>query len=120
MSVRERDRVVAIHGVAEGLVQRTLSNGRICVNNTAVMSFFGSTQNNVLAAPSQKNSPTAPEDSCASFGGAMRTAKSMPKPTCPLLGSQDLSVTSFGMASVAMSFTVSGLRMRARPELPAA
>ena len=72
----------------------TLSNGRICVNNTAAMSFFGSTQNSVLAAPSQKNSPTAPEASLASLGGAMRTAKSMPKPTCPLPGSHDLSVTS--------------------------
>ena len=48
----------------------------------------------------------------------MRTAKSMPKPTCPLVGSHDLSVTSFGMASVAMSCTVSGLRTRARPSFP--
>ena len=29
-----------------------------------------------------------------------------------------LAVISFGRASVAMSFTVSGLRMRARPSLP--
>src|SRR5688572_1732743 len=65
----------------------TLSKGNNCVNNTAVSSFFGSTQNKVLAAPSQKNSPTMPWFSSLSAGGCKRTAKSIPKPTLPLPGS---------------------------------
>ncbi len=79
-SMRERDGIVATTTASRNALCRcTRSNGRIWVNNTAAMLFFGSTQNKVLAAPSQKNSPTAPEDSLASFGGATRTAKSMPK-----------------------------------------
>src|SRR5436190_22532967 len=64
----------------------TLSKGISCVNNTAVRSFTGSTQNNVLAAPSQKNSPTMPLFSSFVWGGEVRTAKSIPKPTRPLEG----------------------------------
>src|ERR1700722_19297306 len=81
------------------LCRGTLPNGRYWVNKTAVILFFGSTQNRVSAAPSQKNSPTAPEASPASAGWRMRTAKSMPNPTNPLLGSHEVSVTSAGMAS---------------------
>src|SRR5687768_15768599 len=64
----------------------TLSKGTSCVNKTAVSSLAGSTQNTVLAAPSQKNSPTAPLFSSLLAGGCVRTAKSIPKPTRPLLG----------------------------------
>ena len=42
----------------------------------------------------------------------MRTAKSMPKRTRPLLGSQEVSVTSLGIASVAIRLMVSGFKMR--------
>src|ERR1700722_12937111 len=94
------------------LCKGTLPNGRYWVNRTAVILFLGSTQKSVSAAPSQKNSPTAPDASFASAGGRMRTAKSMPKPTWPLLGSQEVSLTSAGIASVAINCTVSGLRMR--------
>jgi hypothetical protein len=113
LSVRERDRIVAMTASRKA-VQVDLGTAASAWQQRDVFV----TQNRVLAAPSQKNSPTAPDDSLASFGGAMRTAKSIPNPTCPLPGSHDFSVTSFGMASVAMSFTVSGLRMRARPSFP--
>jgi hypothetical protein len=36
------------------------SNGMSCTNSTAVSWLTGSTQNSVLAAPSQKNSPITP------------------------------------------------------------
>src|SRR5271165_310609 len=81
--------IAAYTASRNALCNGTLPNGRYCVNSTAVISFLGSTQKSVSAAPSQKNSPTAPEASCASAGGLVRTAKSMPKPTLPLLGSQE-------------------------------
>jgi hypothetical protein len=63
---------------------RIADNAGAIANNTqestAVILFLGSTQKSVSAAPSQKNSPTAPEASVASAGGRMRTAKSMPNP----------------------------------------
>ena len=61
------------------------------------MSFFGSTQNKRTRRAVPEELAHRARRLLRILGGAMRTAKSMPKPTWPLLGSHDLSVTSFGM-----------------------
>src|SRR5687768_5191411 len=94
------------------------SNGIICTNKTAVSSLTGSTQNNVLAAPSQKNSPTIPWFSSLLAGGRVRTAKSTPKPTEPLLGSHMRCDMVSDKWLVAISLTVSGFKTVALPNLP--
>src|SRR6478736_2913864 len=94
------------------------SNGTTCTNNTAVISFTGSTQNKVLAAPSQKNSPTTPLFSAADAGGRSLTAKSIPKPTCPLVGSHMRCEMVSDNWLVAISCTVSGFKMAVLPNTP--
>jgi hypothetical protein len=116
--VRERDRIVAIHGVSKILVQRHFAEWPPLREQHGRDVVLRVDPEQCVRGPIPEELADRARGSCASFGGATRTAKSMPKPTCPLDGSQDFSVTSFGIASVAMSLTVSGFKMRARTSLP--
>src|SRR5580700_1350994 len=89
------------------------SNGMVWTKKTVARWLAGSTQNRVEAAPSQKNSPTAPRFSSGFCGWDTRTAKSRPKPTEPLVGRKRRSVMRGSNWSVHINFTVDGLNMRA-------